>query len=395
MRPQALGGDAHEAAVRDRLQVLGRRAEIEPARRRPGGSAARPAAHRARAPRRSRPASESVPSRRRSSSRHAGSACRPRRRAVTTSTSSAPWICTRLPAPFEAPGRERRHRRRGARRRQRRRAAHGRRRRRRSRRPRACPSTSSAARCACCRASRRAPDSRGPRAPGGPDRSGWAGSRASEPKALIEPWASPIRMRRPRAPAPGPSRRSDRRARGGGRAAPAAAGPRRRPSATGAGSRCTPTFVRQAAAQHALPRPARLVRVVVARDQVPAHARDRRASARAAGRACGPRRSRRRRCRPRPARSARRARQRQPADGRDRLQARLLQHAHGGLVDEAEDLADLPVGGVDQAHRAALNPGSVITADLPATRRTTQDQMSRREGASERPGGRSARARAA
>ena len=39
---------------------------------------------------------------------------------------------------------------------------------------------------------------------------------------------------------------------------------------------------------------------------------------------------------------------RQAADRRDRLEPRLLQQAHGGIVDEAEDLADLPVGGVDQ-----------------------------------------------
>ena len=38
----------------------------------------------------------------------------------------------------------------------------------------------------------------------------------------------------------------------------------------------------------------------------------------------------------------------QAADRADRVEPGLLEQAHGGVVDEAEHLADLPVGGVDQ-----------------------------------------------
>ena len=45
---------------------------------------------------------------------------------------------------------------------------------------------------------------------------------------------------------------------------------------------------------------------------------------------------------------------REAADRRDRLEPCLLQQAHGGIVDEAEDLADLPVGSVDQPQSPVL-----------------------------------------
>ncbi len=130
-----------------------------------------------------------------------------------------------LLAPVEAPGGERQDGRRGSAPAARR-AAPGRRPRRRNRRPRACPSTSSAARCAWRRASRRAPGRRAPRAAGraGSIRLGWLrGIRAEGGDRAVGETDPDLR---PRASAPGPSRRSDRRAR--------AAGERRRQQLGGA-----------------------------------------------------------------------------------------------------------------------------------------------------------------
>ena len=110
-----------------------------------------------------------------------------------------------------------------------------------------------------------------------------------------------------------------------------------------------PDIVRQPSAQHALPGPTRLMRVVVAGDDMPAHVRN---GAHALERLAE---------RPvlgareivnvaRDQHDRRRLLQCQAAKRRDRLQARRLQHARGRIVDESENLANLPVGGVDEAH---------------------------------------------
>ena len=103
---QGLSGDAHEPAVRDRLQVRGRRPEVQPpvvdpqeAQRRPDRPGRGPAA---------RDRQASVPSRRRSRSRHAGSSWTAPSRALMTSTSSRRRSAS-LVAPVETPGPERGH----------------------------------------------------------------------------------------------------------------------------------------------------------------------------------------------------------------------------------------------------------------------------------------------
>ena len=305
MRPQALRGDAHEAAARDRLQIVGRRAEKQPARPRPGGSAPRPAAHRARARDARARRATGCPRGTDRASRHAGSVVQ-RRAGARSRRRRRPrrGSASGFPAPLEAPDREPGHRGRSAR------GRHVHEQRlaavddaevvdlRRARVPAARPDPLR------CRASRRAPDSRGPARAGraGSIRLGWL--RASEPKALIEPWASPIRSIPSGAGAWSihavGSASVRRRASGAGSSCAGSVGQRDR-----RGLEVHLDVGRQAAAQHAVPRPARLMRIVVARDQVPAHRRRSRASARSAGRACGPPRSRRRRCRRRPARSAR------------------------------------------------------------------------------------------
>ena len=51
------------------------------------------------------------------------------------------------------------------------------------------------------------------------------------------------------------------------------------------------------------------------------------------------------------------------ADARDRLQPRQLEPAHRGIIDEAKDLADLPVGGMDEAEWHYLNSFPYVRSD--------------------------------
>ena len=51
------------------------------------------------------------------------------------------------------------------------------------------------------------------------------------------------------------------------------------------------------------------------------------------------------------------------ADARDRLQPRQLEPAHRGIIDEAKDLADLPVGGMDEAEWNYLNSFPYVRSD--------------------------------
>ena len=51
------------------------------------------------------------------------------------------------------------------------------------------------------------------------------------------------------------------------------------------------------------------------------------------------------------------------SDARDRIQPRQLEPAHRGIIDEAKDLADLPVGSMDEAEWHCLNGSPYVRSD--------------------------------